>query len=84
MKPREQGSVVNAYLNVYSTQNLKCVDLSICPDNLGMNTYSSVLLVGKKGADLVAEDLSLKLRLPHAPVPHAPVPKGAPATQLVC
>ncbi len=39
------------------TQNLKCVDLSICPDNLGTNTYSSALLVGEKGADLLAADL---------------------------
>ncbi|KAF5349953.1 hypothetical protein D9756_009245 [Leucocoprinus leucothites] len=83
MKPREQGGVVDARLNVYGTQNLKCVDLSICPDNLGTNTYSSALLVGEKGAQLLAEDLGLKLRLPHAPVPHAPVPKGVPATQMV-
>ncbi len=59
------------------TENLKCVDLSICPvsetdimnygskciltpslqDNLGTNTYSSALLVGEKGADLLCEDL---------------------------
>ncbi|KAI0751823.1 alcohol oxidase [Daedaleopsis nitida] len=82
MKPREQGGVVDKRLNVYGTQNLKCVDLSICPDNLGTNTYSSALLVGEKGADLIAEDLGLKLRFPHAPVPHAPVPAGKPATQL--
>ena len=25
-------------------------------DNLGTNTYSSALLVGEKGADLIAED----------------------------
>ena len=31
MKPREQGGVVDARLNVWGTQNLKCVDLSICP-----------------------------------------------------
>jgi len=31
MKPREQGGVVDKRLNVYGTQNLKCVDLSICP-----------------------------------------------------
>ncbi|KAI0773556.1 alcohol oxidase [Fomes fomentarius] len=83
MKPREQGGVLDKRLNVYGTQNLKCVDLSICPDNLGTNTYSSALLVGEKGADLIAEDLGLKLRFPHAPVPHAPVPTGKPATQLV-
>ncbi|KAJ3508126.1 hypothetical protein NLJ89_g5925 [Agrocybe chaxingu] len=83
MKPREEGGVVDGRLNVYGTQNLKCVDLSICPDNLGTNTYSSALLVGEKGADLIAEDLGLKIKTPHAPVPHAPVPKGVPATQQV-
>lgn len=83
MKPREDGGVVDGRLNVYGTTNLKCVDLSICPDNLGTNTYSSALLVGEKGADLIAEELGLKIRTPHAPVPHAPVPLGAPATQLV-
>lgn len=83
MKPREQGGVVDKRLNVHGTENLKCVDLSICPDNLGTNTYSSALLVGEKGADLIAEDLGLKLRFPHAPVPHAPVPTGKPGTQLV-
>ena len=57
MKPREQGGVVDPRLNVYGTTNLKCVDLSICPDNLGTNTYSSALLVGEKGASLIAEDL---------------------------
>ncbi|KAF8900882.1 GMC oxidoreductase-domain-containing protein [Gymnopilus junonius] len=48
MKPREEGGVVDSRLNVYGTQNLKCVDLSICPDNLGTNTYSSALLVGRR------------------------------------
>ncbi|KDQ22914.1 hypothetical protein PLEOSDRAFT_1110004 [Pleurotus ostreatus PC15] len=83
MKPREQGGVVDGRLNVYGTENLKCVDLSICPDNLGTNTYSSALLVGEKGADLLCEDLGIKVRTPHAPVPHAPVPTGVPATQQV-
>ncbi|KAI0260664.1 alcohol oxidase [Gloeopeniophorella convolvens] len=83
MKPREQGGVLDKRLNVYGTTNLKCVDLSICPDNLGTNTYSSALLVGEKGADLIAEDLGIKIKTPHAPVPHAPVPTGRPATQLL-
>ncbi|GJE96582.1 alcohol oxidase [Phanerochaete sordida] len=80
MKPREQGGVVDKRLSVYGVQNLKCVDLSICPDNLGTNTYSSALLVGEKGADLIAEELGIKIRTPHAPVPHAPAPTGR-ATQ---
>jgi alcohol oxidase len=81
MKPREDGGVVDGRLSVFGTQNLKCVDLSICPDNLGTNTYSSALLVGEKGADLIAEELGIKIKTPHAPVPHAPIPKGVPATQ---
>uniref|UniRef100_A0A8H7XR66 pyranose dehydrogenase (acceptor) n=1 Tax=Psilocybe cubensis TaxID=181762 RepID=A0A8H7XR66_PSICU len=83
MKPREEGGVVDGRLNVFGTENLKCVDLSICPDNLGTNTYSSALLVGEKGASLIAEELGLTIRIPHAPVPHAPIPKGVPATQQV-
>ncbi|KAI5900355.1 alcohol oxidase [Schizophyllum commune H4-8] len=83
MKPREEGGVVDGRLNVYGTQGLKCVDLSICPDNLGTNTYSSALLVGEKGADLLAEELGLKIKLPHALVPHAPIPAGRPCTQGV-
>ncbi len=31
MKPREEGGVVDKRLNVFGTQNLKVVDLSICP-----------------------------------------------------
>ena len=34
MKPREQGGVVDKRLNVFGTENLKCVDLSICPVSL--------------------------------------------------
>jgi len=83
MKPREEGGVVDRLLNVFGTQNLKVVDLSICPDNLGTNTYSSALLVGEKGADLLAEDLGLQIKVPHAPVPHAPVPKGKAAAAPV-
>jgi len=81
MKPQAEGGVVDPRLNVFGTQNLKVVDLSICPDNLGTNTYSSALLVGEKGAQLLCEDLGLKVRTPHAPVPHAPVPTGRPTTQ---
>lgn len=69
MKPREEGGVVDGSLNVFGTENLKCVDLSICPDNLGTNTYSSALLVGEKGADIIAHELGLTIKVPHAPLP---------------
>ncbi|KZV71491.1 GMC oxidoreductase [Peniophora sp. CONT] len=81
MKPREQGGVVDGQLNVYGTKGLKIADLSICPDNLGTNTYSSALLVGEKAADILCGELGLKVRTPHAPIPHAPPAAGKPATQ---
>lgn len=35
-------------------------DLSICPSNLGTNTYSVALTVGEKAAQIIAEDLGIK------------------------
>ena len=48
---------------------LKVADLSICPDNVGCNTYSTALLIGEKCAVLTAEDLgysgqALDMRVP--------------------
>ncbi|KAF8124724.1 hypothetical protein EV363DRAFT_1177677 [Boletus edulis] len=60
MKPRDQGGVVDARLNVYGVQGLKVADLSICPANVGNNTYSTALLVGEKAAVIIAEDLGVK------------------------
>nr|AAF02495.1 alcohol oxidase 2 [Ogataea methanolica] len=63
MAPREgssivpTGGVVDERLNVYDVAHLKCADLSICPDNVGCNTYSTALLVGEKASMIVAEDL---------------------------
>ncbi|RPA90913.1 alcohol oxidase [Choiromyces venosus 120613-1] len=60
MKPREQGGVVDSKLNVYGVEGLKLADLSICPGNVGANTYSTALLVGEKAAILAGEYLGLK------------------------
>lgn len=49
MKPRDKGGVVDERLNVFGTTNLKCVDLSICPDNLGTNTWVSPVHIAKMG-----------------------------------
>lgn len=62
MAPREGNSIVkhgvlDERLNVHGVKGLKCADLSICPDNVGCNTYSTALLIGEKAAMLVAEDL---------------------------
>jgi alcohol oxidase len=62
MAPRNGNSIVkhgvlDERLNVHGVKNLKVADLSICPDNVGCNTYSTALLIGEKCAMLVAEDL---------------------------
>ncbi|RMX87923.1 hypothetical protein D0869_02006 [Hortaea werneckii] len=41
MAPREEGGVVDAKLNVYGVQNLKVIDLSIPPGNMGANTANT-------------------------------------------
>ncbi|KAJ4298397.1 Alternative oxidase, mitochondrial precursor [Collariella sp. IMI 366227] len=79
MAPKEGNSIVkhgvlDERLNVHGVEGLKVADLSICPDNVGCNTYSTALLIGEKAAVLVAEDLgysgeALDMRVPdyHAP-----------------
>lgn len=79
MAPREGNSIVkhgvlDERLNVHGVKGLKVADLSICPDNVGCNTYSTALLIGEKAAMLVAEDLgysgaALEMKVPtyHAP-----------------
>ena len=59
MKPKGDGGVVDKYLNVYGTQNLKVADLSICPGNVGANTYSTALVVGEKTALIIAKELGI-------------------------
>ncbi|MCJ1444887.1 MAG: Alternative oxidase, mitochondrial precursor [Stictis urceolatum] len=74
MAPKEGNEIVkhgvlDPRLNVHGVQGLKVADLSICPDNVGCNTYSTALLIGEKAAMLVAEDLgysgdALKMEVP--------------------
>lgn len=49
MKPREQGGVLDERLNVYGTQNLKVVDLSICPVRLTLSLLLLHKLTSLKG-----------------------------------
>ena len=79
MAPKEGNSIVkhgvlDERLNVHGVKGLKVADLSICPDNVGCNTYSTALMIGEKAAMLVAEDLgysgaALDMKVPnyHAP-----------------
>ncbi|KAI9460296.1 GMC oxidoreductase-domain-containing protein [Boletus coccyginus] len=62
MKPRDQGGVVDARLNVYGVEGLKVADVSICPTNVGNNTYSTALLIGEKAAVIIAEELGVNLK----------------------
>jgi alcohol oxidase len=61
MKPLSEGGTVDKNLNVYGVSGLKVADLSICPENVGANTYSTALLVGEKAAEIIAKELGLKL-----------------------
>ncbi|KAH9013887.1 GMC oxidoreductase-domain-containing protein [Lactarius pseudohatsudake] len=60
MKPREQGGVVDARLNVYGVHGLKVADLSVPPGNVSANTYGTALVIGEKAAVIIAEDLGIK------------------------
>lgn len=63
MAPREGsniakwGGVLDERLNVHGVSGLKVADLSVCPDNVGCNTYSTALLIAEKASTLIAEDL---------------------------
>ncbi|KAF7558149.1 hypothetical protein G7Z17_g160 [Cylindrodendrum hubeiense] len=79
MAPRNGNSIVkegvlDERLNVHGVKGLKVADLSICPDNVGCNTYSTALLIGEKAAMLVAEDLgysgeALEMKVPNYMAP---------------
>ncbi|KAH9920874.1 alcohol oxidase-like protein [Epithele typhae] len=47
MKPRGKGGRGLA-VNVYGTEGLKVVDMSICPSNVAANTYSTAIVIGRK------------------------------------
>lgn len=60
--PRNGNSIIKhgdlgERLNVHGVKNLKVVDLSICPDNVGYSTYSTALLISKKCSVLATGDL---------------------------
>ncbi|KAI0776758.1 alcohol oxidase-like protein [Trametes elegans] len=61
MKKREEGGVVDSRLNVHGVDGLKVVDMSICPGNVAANTYSTAIVIGEKGAILIAEELGIPI-----------------------
>lgn len=61
MAPREEMGVVDKSLNVYGATGLKVVDLSIASENVGANTNNTALMIGEKGADIIAKELGIVL-----------------------
>ena len=88
MGPKEGNSVIkhgvlDERLNVHGVKGLKVADLSVCPDNVGCNTYSTALLIGEKCAMLTGEDLGYSGRALDMKVPDYQVPGYVP-TPLPC
>lgn len=61
MRPKDEGGVVDKDLNVYGTQGLKVVDLSICPGNVGANTNNTALAVGEKAAVIIGKEFGIQV-----------------------
>lgn len=61
MAPREQLGVVDKNLNVYGVNGLKVIDLSIVPENICGNTCNTAMVIGEKGADIIAKELGFSL-----------------------
>jgi len=61
MRPREEMGVVDKDLNVYGTEALKVVDLSVIPENVAANTNNTALMVGEKAAAIVGKELGIEV-----------------------
>ncbi|KAH9918276.1 alcohol oxidase [Fomitopsis serialis] len=53
MLPLEDGGVVDAKLRVYHTTNIRVVDLSIVPLNVGSHTQALTYAIGEQAADII-------------------------------
>jgi alcohol oxidase len=53
--------VVDGSLNVYGTQGLKVVDLSMVPENVGANTNNTALVVGEKAAVIIGREMGVEV-----------------------
>lgn len=61
MKPIESGGVVDAYLNVHETINLKIAYSSTAAENVGSNTNNTALAIGEKAAIMIASELGINI-----------------------
>jgi len=53
MASRELGGIVDSDLKVYGTANLRVVDASILPMELGANPMSTIYVIAEKAADII-------------------------------
>ncbi|KAI0724911.1 alcohol oxidase [Fomitopsis betulina] len=53
MLPREDGGVVNSSLKVYGTANIRVVDLSVVPMQIGSHTQAIVYAIAEQASDIV-------------------------------
>ncbi|KAJ7045906.1 alcohol oxidase [Mycena alexandri] len=60
MKPLAQGGVVDPSLNVYGVKKLKIADVSIGPEIVNANTYSTAIAIGSNAFKIIAAELGIK------------------------
>ena len=56
--PRDQGGVVDPGLRVYGTKNVRVVDESIVPLQVGGNTVSLTYAIAEKAAGIIKQDMN--------------------------
>ncbi|KAJ7187803.1 GMC oxidoreductase-domain-containing protein [Mycena filopes] len=60
MKPLAKGGVVDSALNVYGVKKLKIADVSIGPEMVQSNTYSTAVAIGANAFQIIAAELGIK------------------------
>ena len=55
------GDVTDEFCKVKGVQGLRVVDASIMPDVISGNTVATCMMIGEKGAAMLAQEHGLKL-----------------------
>ncbi|KAJ7187780.1 GMC oxidoreductase-domain-containing protein [Mycena filopes] len=61
MKPLAKGGVVDPSLNVYGVKKLKIADVSIGPEIVNANTYSTAIAIALNAVQIIAKDCGIKM-----------------------